>query len=103
MSLVSAADADVIFQSCDGVFFHIHRKNLEVNTEGFPPAGFDTQNNIVALSEHSTTLELLFQFVYPARHPYLASVDFETLAKLAEAAEKYQVYPAMNICRIRMT
>ncbi|KAF9457614.1 hypothetical protein BDZ94DRAFT_1301777 [Collybia nuda] len=80
-------DADVIFQSVDGVLFLIHRKYLEANTEGFPPACFDTQN----------------EFVYPARLPYLDSIPFETLAPLAEAAEKYQVYSAMNMCRVRMT
>ncbi|KAF9457796.1 hypothetical protein BDZ94DRAFT_1202173 [Collybia nuda] len=100
--LFCSTDANLIFQSSDGVLFHIHNKYLEANTEGFPPAGFDPQNDIVALSEHSTTLELLFQFVYPARHPDLASVEFKTLAPLAEAAEKYQAFSAMVVCKIRM-
>jgi hypothetical protein len=102
MILVCETDAEVAFQSDDGVLFHIHRKYLEANTEGFPPAGFETEGDAVKLSEQSTTLELLFQFIYPARHPDLASLDFDTLAPLAEAAEKYQVYSAMNICKIRM-
>ena len=32
MHLVSAADADVIFESSDDVRFHIHRKNLEIQS-----------------------------------------------------------------------
>jgi len=56
----------------------------------------------VDLQETSATLELLFQFIYPQRHPALDTTPFEVLAPLAEASEKYQVFPAMNICHIRM-
>jgi hypothetical protein len=82
--------------------FHIHRTNLDAITAGFPPAGFDTHDEVVHLAEHSDTLELLFQFIYPRRHPDLADAKIEVLAPLAEAAEKYQVFPAINICMIRM-
>lgn len=47
-------------------------------------------------------LDLLFQFVYPKRHPDLKEVEFTLLAQLAEAAEKYEVYAAMQICKVRM-
>ncbi|KAF7372835.1 hypothetical protein MSAN_00489500 [Mycena sanguinolenta] len=40
--------------------------------------------------------------MYPQRHPALDTTLFEVLETLAEAAEKYQVFPAMNICHIRM-
>ncbi|KAJ6567994.1 hypothetical protein DFH09DRAFT_1155594 [Mycena vulgaris] len=98
----NSPDADVTFKSSDGVLFHIHRKNLEVCTEGFPPNDISTQGEIVDLIETSATLELLFQFMYPQRHPALDTTPFEILEPLAEAAEKYQVFPAMNICHIRM-
>ncbi|KAG6875708.1 hypothetical protein C0992_002788, partial [Termitomyces sp. T32_za158] len=50
------------------------------------------------------TLELLFAFVYPWQHPTLRSSEtpFALLSKLAEAAEKYQVFAAVNICNVRM-
>ncbi|KAJ6517072.1 hypothetical protein DFH09DRAFT_1048838 [Mycena vulgaris] len=97
------ADADVTFKSSDGVLFHIHRKNLEVCAEGFPPGEISTsEGEIVELLESSITLELLFQFMYPQRHPALDTTPFEILHSLAEAAEKYQVFPAMNICHIRL-
>ncbi|KAJ7018398.1 hypothetical protein C8F04DRAFT_1052819 [Mycena alexandri] len=97
------ADADVTFQSSDSILFRVHRKNLEVCTEGFPPSGFAvTEGEIIALSETSVTLELLFQFIYPQRHPGLDATPFDVLEPLAEAAEKYQVFPAMNICHIRL-
>ncbi|KAJ7871744.1 hypothetical protein B0H13DRAFT_1895636 [Mycena leptocephala] len=66
------ADANVTFKSSDGVLFHVHRKNLEVCTEGFPPAEISTTaGEIVDLPETAETLELLFQFMYPQRHPAL--------------------------------
>ncbi|KAG5637526.1 hypothetical protein H0H81_004222 [Sphagnurus paluster] len=97
-----AGNADVTFVSSDEVLFYIHRKNLETNAEGFPSAEFDTGGEIVPLTETAVTLELLFQFIYPRRHPDLEDTTFEILAPLAEAAEKYQVFSAMTICKIRM-
>ncbi|RDB27139.1 hypothetical protein Hypma_004596 [Hypsizygus marmoreus] len=101
-SLFSSEDGDVTFRSSDRILFNIHRKNLETNTAGFPPGEFSTKDEIVDLTEDSTTLELLFQFVYPKRHPDLDSIPFIHLARVAEAAEKYEVFPAVNICKIRM-
>ncbi|TFK37166.1 hypothetical protein BDQ12DRAFT_653060 [Crucibulum laeve] len=98
----NASDADVIIQSCDGVQFHIHRKHLEANTGAFPPAEFSTKGEVVKLTENVRTLNFLFQFIYPKRHPALDSEKFDVLAPLAEAAEKYEVFSAINICHIRM-
>lgn len=53
---------------------------------------------IVQLTEDSATLELLFQFMYPRRLPELKKVAFATVASLAEAAEKYEVYAAIFGC-----
>lgn len=61
------------------------------------PAG-----EMVELTEDSSTLELLFQFIYPQRHPTLSDTPYEIIAPVAEAAEKYEVFAAMNICQIRM-
>ncbi|KAF9449721.1 hypothetical protein P691DRAFT_618541, partial [Macrolepiota fuliginosa MF-IS2] len=94
---------DVIFQSSDGIQFYIHRKNLETATGGFAPPEFATCGEVVYLTESARTLELLFQFIYPRRHPSLECEVIEVLAPLAEAAEKYEVFPAMNICYVRMS
>jgi hypothetical protein len=40
--------------------------------------------------------------MYPRNHPDLEDVPFEDLAAVAEAVEKYQVFPAMNICKPKM-
>ncbi|KAK7036382.1 hypothetical protein R3P38DRAFT_3312131 [Favolaschia claudopus] len=102
-STVNFPNADVTFSSSDGVLFRVHRKNLEVCADGFPPSGFEIpEGEVVSLSETAETLELLFQFMYPKRHPGLDTTPFNVLEPLAEAAEKYQVFPAMNICHIRL-
>lgn len=120
--LVCARDADITFKSHDNVLLSIHRKNLETSTGGFPPAEFfsssssagardggdkeaeEGEEEVVQLSEDAETLEVLFQFVYPRHHPVLRASEtpFPLLAALAEAAEKYQVFAAVNICNIRM-
>jgi hypothetical protein len=85
------------------VLFNIHRKNLETAAGAFPPPEFTTNKEIVPLTESSHVLELLFQFVYPQQHPDVNEIKpFENFASLAEAAEKYQVYPAINVCKMRM-
>ncbi|KAF5380012.1 hypothetical protein D9615_006298 [Tricholomella constricta] len=101
-SRFNATDADVTFRSSDGVLFSIHLMNLKANTDGFIPPANATFDEIVELTESSATLDMLFKFIYPARHPDLESIEFTVLDRLAEAAEKYQVYAAMNICKIRM-
>ncbi|KAF8056511.1 hypothetical protein FPV67DRAFT_1530209 [Lyophyllum atratum] len=97
-----ASDADVTFESSDKVLIHIHRKNLETAAGGFPPSGFATHGQIVPLTEDAATLELLFQFIYPVRHPDLEDAGIEILGPLAEAAEKYEMFSLMNICKMCM-
>jgi len=98
----NATDADIIIKSSDNVHFNIHRKYLEANTGAFPPSEVKSDGDVVELTETSDTLELLFQFIYPQRHPSLSDSPYEIIAPLAEAAEKYEVFSAMNICQIRM-
>ena len=60
------------------------------------------EGEVVQLVEPAAVLELLFQYVYPQRHPNLQLVEFEVLNGLAEAVEKYQVYPALEHCKMFM-
>ena len=99
---VCAEDATVTFKSADDVHFRIHLGNLKACTEGFVPPDIASFEDVVRLSEDALTLELLFQFIYPRPQPdlqSLQSLEFDVVAALAEAAEKYQVYPAMSRCR----
>jgi hypothetical protein len=57
---------------------------------------------VVQLPESAATLHLLFRFCYPERHPDLEGLEFNILASLADATEKYKLYSAMNVCKIRM-
>ncbi|PPQ72748.1 hypothetical protein CVT26_003028 [Gymnopilus dilepis] len=99
----SFSDADVAFQSSDGVLFRLHRKNLEVMTGAFPGPEFHVEEPVL-LPESSTSLEIVFQFVYLRRYPpSLEGVAFEVLMDVAEAAEKYQVFWAMRTCEDRLT
>ncbi|KAG6847925.1 hypothetical protein H0H93_004853 [Arthromyces matolae] len=97
-----ALDAEITFKSSDGILFHIHKANLVACSESFTPPENSTFDEIVPLTEDSATLELLFQFIYPQPNPDLDQLKFEELALLAEAAEKYRVFPAMNLCAICM-
>ncbi|KAG5718458.1 hypothetical protein E4T56_gene8762 [Termitomyces sp. T112] len=98
----NAPDADLLFRSSNNILFRIHSRNLEVTSGGFPPAHFAHSNEHIDLTEDSSTLELMFHFVYPRSQPNLEKITFEALAQLAEAVEKYQVYPAMQLCKIHM-
>ena len=100
--LVRSTDAEITYKSADGVLFRIHKINLEAFTEGLSPPEGSTFEEVVELTENSAILELLFQFIYPTSGPDLSSIDFNVLESLAEAAEKYQVYTAMSICKIHM-
>jgi len=99
---VNASDADVVFQSSDGIQFHLHRKNLEANTGAFPGPEFQIQGEVTNLAEPASVLQILFKFLYPRRHPDLEDLDFSMVAEVAEAAEKYEVFPAINTCNTRL-
>jgi hypothetical protein len=73
-----------------------------MQSQGFPGEEISTHDEIVDLSETSDTLELLFQFMYPQPQPDLEKLFFNQLAALAEAAEKYHVYSALQVCRLCM-
>ena len=97
-----STDAEITYKSADGVLFRIHKLNIEACTEGLSPPECSTFEEIVELTEDAAILELLFQFIYPLSGPDLTSIDFDVLESLAEAAEKYQVYTAMSMCKIYM-
>ncbi|KAL1725232.1 hypothetical protein EV714DRAFT_277716 [Schizophyllum commune] len=94
----------IVFRSCDGLLLNIDRRYLKWATDG--PLAVDvpaTPGENTALEEDSETLETLFAFVHPRRHPLLDSIPFTQLFKFAEAAEKYRVFPAMSVANVRMS
>ncbi|KAI0675375.1 hypothetical protein C8Q78DRAFT_540381 [Trametes maxima] len=89
-------DADVIFRSCDGVDFRLHKVILRLTSPVFrdmfslpdePTQGDAPQT--VDISESSETLENLLSFCYPMENP-----DFMQLSRLLSvlgAAKKYDI------------
>ncbi|KAF9066350.1 ATP synthase regulation protein NCA2-domain-containing protein [Rhodocollybia butyracea] len=99
----ASSGGDVIFRSSDGVLFFVHKDALGYCSGGFPDGDAITVDpEPVPLTESSSVLEILFQFVYPRKQPALDDMKFSLFLAVAEAAEKYEVYFAMNICQLRM-
>ncbi|KAJ7744578.1 hypothetical protein B0H16DRAFT_1322069 [Mycena metata] len=105
--LVCAGDSDLTISSSDGVLFKLHRKHLEVHSDVFADAENATlpangADEVVVLSETSSVLDVLFQYMYRQPQPNLQLVEFSVFAGVAEAAEKYMVYSALPAVLIRM-
>lgn len=60
-----------------------------------------TRGEVVALSESSQVLDIVLD-VYPSPPCQLDTLPFSTLYQVAEAAEKYQIFAVMEICRLLM-
>lgn len=88
------------FVSCDKRVFHVEREDLDRMTHFMPPPNaFIPPAPPPKLLEDSYTLELLFRFVNSEEDIDLDRPSFSTVAALAEAAQKYQVYSATTVCR----
>jgi hypothetical protein len=98
-------NADLTIQSSDAVLFKVFSKNLSTFSGAFPspehiPPG---RNEIIQLPESSAVLELLFQFMRPQCQPDLRAIPFKVGEALADAVQKYDVFPAGGVCDIYMT
>ncbi|TFK64233.1 hypothetical protein BDN72DRAFT_774790 [Pluteus cervinus] len=103
--VVRSSDADVTFQSIDKVRFHVYKKDLATFSGGFPPAELVSSDlEIIDLPERAVVLDIVFSFTRPQRYPDIHDLKIETLFELAEAAEKYEVYNVIILCKtvIRM-
>jgi len=94
---------DVIFQSSDGILFCLHRKNLETHSDAFPGPEIPVKELEVAnLTEPSEVLAIIFDFMYPRRQADIEKMDYDIVAQVAEAVEKYQIFSAMQTCVLRL-
>ncbi|KAK1221796.1 hypothetical protein PQX77_015390 [Marasmius sp. AFHP31] len=97
---------DVVLRSSDDKRFGAHSTTLGSFSLGFPAAGSTIEgeeNPDVSLSETSVVLELLLKFLHPnTPQPDVTQLQISTLEDFSEAAEKYQVYPAMQVCKFAM-
>ena len=94
---------DILLKSSDGELFGAHQRNLEMFTEGFPIAGSAVVSDPVSLEETAEVLRLMLRYTHNTRLRSLDGITFSLLASLAEAAEKYMIYSAVEFCKIQMT
>ncbi|KAI0731428.1 hypothetical protein C8Q76DRAFT_586528, partial [Earliella scabrosa] len=96
-------DADLILRSSDSVDFLVHSTLLVLASFFFqlilsgPPmestgqAGHDARP-IIAVSEDSTTLELLLAHIYPMHLPVVDTIsDLEDIERVYKVAQKYEM------------
>jgi hypothetical protein len=98
---LAADSSKVVFRTSDGEFFSISRRDAEAHAGALLPGSWSPRS-MVDLSETSTILRMLFEFIGARKHPKLLNEKFEFLAEVAKVAEKYKVFSAMNICAERM-
>ncbi|KXN85179.1 hypothetical protein AN958_11601 [Leucoagaricus sp. SymC.cos] len=98
----SLYDSDIEVRSVDGFIFQLHRGVLGATSGAFPGSEMGTGGEIVQLTEPANVLGILFAFLYPKPHPSLHEVSFEVLAAVAEAAAKYEVFSAVDVCNERL-
>lgn len=96
---------DVVVRAADGVGFGAHTANLLKYSDAFPgveaPAAHG-RGAVIRLSESADVVDLLLRFMHGGRQPALSALAVDTLAALAAAVERYQVYSAVELCKAHM-
>ncbi|KAJ8496792.1 hypothetical protein ONZ45_g12296 [Pleurotus djamor] len=67
-----------------------------------PPSVSKLHSEQVQLSESSEVLNVLLQYMYRQPPPDLYELEFEVLEQVAEAADKYRVFFAIDACKRAM-
>lgn len=94
---------DIRIVSGDSIILGAHTKNLAFFGNGFPSLpGSKSDDSVIRLEEEAEVLQLLLRFMHNIRQPDLSLIPFSQLFSLAEAAEKYLVYSAMESCKTQM-
>ncbi|PPR06368.1 hypothetical protein CVT24_002481 [Panaeolus cyanescens] len=101
---------DIVLVSSEGKELPAHKSNLGEFSAGFPPCGatddsLDAGNATIErvhLPDKYEVLRLLLRFMHHAYLPDLERVDSKIVCELAEAAEKYQVFSAISVCKLMM-
>jgi len=97
-------ETNVTLQSSDGKLYGAHSKNLELYSDAFPAVGSTTSpvGDVVTMTESSTVVDLLLQYMHHRRQPDSLEISLDVLEELAEAVEKYGIFSAMEVCKLRM-
>jgi len=91
--------------SSDCILFKVCSKDLATLSGAFPTPELTIPraDETIQLPESASVLKLLFQFMRHQRQPNMSAVPFSVMAPFAEAVEKYDVFPATEVCRVYMT
>ncbi|KAF8148082.1 hypothetical protein B0H34DRAFT_738226 [Crassisporium funariophilum] len=94
-------------KSSEGHIYGAHQTNLESFSGGFPIVGSvsvvdDEQGIEVQLAENTSTLKPMLQFMHSVAQPDLNVIKFADAVALAEVAEKYMIYSAVQLCKFFM-
>ncbi|KAF9457637.1 hypothetical protein BDZ94DRAFT_1338481, partial [Collybia nuda] len=82
-----------------------HSQNLEMYSAGFSPSIFRSKVEsleVVKIPEDSDVVFLLLRYMHFCPQPETSAFLFSTTERLAYAVEKYMIYLAMEVCRLRM-
>jgi hypothetical protein len=88
-----------MLQSSDNVLFRFHKKQLETHSGAFAASAASAKDDPFVLTESSEIVDLLLQLMSLHDPPDLKPLEFQTIALLAEAVEKYDVFHSKTICR----
>lgn len=95
----------MILRSKSGESFGAHIDCLSRCAGAFPspdilasPSAVET----VDLDESAEVIMLILQFTHPERPPDTQLVNGQVMLEFAEAAEKFIVFPAMEVCSLRL-
>lgn len=94
---------DVVLRSCDKVLIGAHKANLDNFSDGFPPCDLnsdDRGSDAVEMTENSDTVKRLLHYVHKEQYPDVSCLLRKDLFRLADAAEKYVIHPAMGVCNM---
>ncbi|KAF4562668.1 hypothetical protein EYR40_009909 [Pleurotus pulmonarius] len=96
---------DVVLEARDGSLYGAHARNVEAFSASLLPQNRDSSLSaatLVKLMEDAEVVSLLCKFAHHRHQPDISSLGWGTFHKLATAVEKYKVYSAMGVCKLRM-
>ncbi|KAJ7717471.1 hypothetical protein B0H16DRAFT_438427 [Mycena metata] len=101
----NACEPDRTLEASDGTRFGVSTSNLHRFSGAFPAPGSvntdSTAYEVVVLPETAHVVRLMVQFIHPGvRQPAIWQI--ETPWQLAEAVEKYMIFPALEVVKARV-
>lgn len=96
---------DVVLEANDGSLYGAHASNVEAFSASLLPLDPDPSLltvSLVKLTEDAEVVSLLCRFAHHRHQPDISSLPWETFCRLSTAVEKYKVYSAIGVCKLKM-